>query len=301
MYNLDMEHLNNKERYIISKDNKMALFDENGNRVSDWYDNISTYGNIKKSEYYIVRKNDKVAIIDKYGWRISNWFDGIYAKEFILGKSDYYIGYENKGSKRREAIFDKYGTQITKWFNYIHTMGLVKGESDYYIAEINAGEISLVAVFSKDRQITCWHHNIGFDGAVTGVSEFIAAFDIMGDVYEIKIYNTKGEIVYSFSENKKGISSIVPCTRNGKFIYRTKDEIYVFDINQDIKKQIKINNFIKLGKCKKIVYYNYLTNYVGPTLKCPICKDRYYIYFVTNDGTKLCPWCSIEKIEVFTI
>ena len=296
-----MDRLDNKKRYAISKDNKAALFDENGNQVSDWYDSIIAYESIEKSKYYIVEKHGKLAIIDRNGNQISDWFDEIYASDFISGKSNYYIGCKNKKSKRREAVFNKNGIQISKWFNCIHTVGLVKGESDYYIAEINAGEISLVAVFSENRQITSWHHNISFDGAVTGVSKFIAAFDIMGDVYEIKIYNTEGKVVYSFSENKKGISSIVPCTRNGKFIYRTEDEICIFDINQDIKKQIKINNFIKLGKCKKIVYYDYLTNYVGPTLKCPICKDRYYIYFIANDGTKLCPWCSIEKIEVFTI
>jgi len=294
MHNLDMELL------IIYPSKKVDLFKENNNQLSN-YDIVYTYKRIgRKSQYYIAKKNNKKAIIDKNGKRIGEWFNEIYAFEFISGKSDYYIGYKSFNRKIKAAIFDKDSNQVSGWFKSIHPVGLVEGKSDYYIAVNNIGKVAVFS-FSKNVQITSWHEYIGYNGAVIGLFDFIVAHDKIFNTYKIKIYNKEGEIVYSFE--KKLMSEVIPCSAKGKFIYTAENKICILDIIQNEKVQVKLNNFtISLLRIHNKM--NSITIPIGgrinSILKCSNCGDKYYVYFVVDD-LRLCPWCDIEKIRVFTI
>ncbi|MGC9133638.1 MAG: hypothetical protein ACP5GJ_04530, partial [Nanopusillaceae archaeon] len=74
-------------------DIKVAIFDENGNMISpEWFGWISFYGLVKgESNYYIAWKDDKCAIFDIDGNRITEWFDLIYEYGLVKGERDYYI------------------------------------------------------------------------------------------------------------------------------------------------------------------------------------------------------------------
>jgi hypothetical protein len=77
----------------IREDIKVTIFDENDNMISpEWFGWISFYGLVKgESNYYIAWKDDKCAIFDKDGNRITDWFDSIYSYGLVWGESDYYI------------------------------------------------------------------------------------------------------------------------------------------------------------------------------------------------------------------
>ncbi|MGC8751896.1 hypothetical protein, partial [Hydrotalea sp.] len=110
-------------RYEIRRrgDGGKAIFDENGNRISEWFDEIWEDGLVKgESKYYIAEKDGKEAVFDISGRMISpEWFD--YVNSFlglVAGQSKYCIARENKNMKY--IIFDENGRIITPdWFDEI--------------------------------------------------------------------------------------------------------------------------------------------------------------------------------------
>jgi hypothetical protein len=113
---------------------KEAIFNKNGQQISDWFDEIISNGLVEgKSDYYIVRFSRKFAIFHKDGQQISDWHDWISIGGLVYGESNYYVA-ERNGKK---AIFDKNGKQISDWFDGIYANGLIWGQSEYYMAEIN--------------------------------------------------------------------------------------------------------------------------------------------------------------------
>ena len=66
--------------YIAEKDGEIAIFDRNGNRISDWFDYICPDGLVKgESDYYIAFKDDKFAVYYKSGKKVS----GDFSKEYF--------------------------------------------------------------------------------------------------------------------------------------------------------------------------------------------------------------------------
>jgi hypothetical protein len=103
--------------YITRKGWKEAIFDVNGNRITDFYSEIYPDGLIKgQSNLYIERKDGKEAIFDVKGNQITQWFDTVSPYGLVEGKSDYYIAcngdtcavYYKDGRKVSEDFFEKY-------------------------------------------------------------------------------------------------------------------------------------------------------------------------------------------------
>ncbi len=64
--------LGQSQYYIAKKGRKYAIFDKDGNQISEWYDRIEEDGLVKgESDYYVVKKNDKWAIFHKDGKMVS--------------------------------------------------------------------------------------------------------------------------------------------------------------------------------------------------------------------------------------
>jgi hypothetical protein len=64
-------------KYEIRKreDGKVAIFDVDGNQITDWYDWIWTYGLLRgESKYFIAKKDGRLAIFNVNGKQISEWY-----------------------------------------------------------------------------------------------------------------------------------------------------------------------------------------------------------------------------------
>jgi hypothetical protein len=151
---------------VKNGDLKEAIFDKNGNQISDWYFRIKPYGLIDGvSDYYIVDENNKQTIFYKDGRQIAEWFDWVFTDGLVSGQSNYYIARKN----HKYAIFHKSGKQVSDWFDHIHEKGLVVGESNYYIAERNGEK----AIFHKNgQQISDWYDYVDSYGLINNRSDY---------------------------------------------------------------------------------------------------------------------------------
>lgn len=158
-------------RYEIRREgSEYAIFDENGNQISQLFDEIYPYGLVEgKSEYYIVKKGsvfDRYAIFHKDGDCISGWHRKIIPDGLINGQSEYYLALTDE---MFWVIFDVNGRQISDTFEDIYPDGLVRGESEYYIARRDEKE----AIFDKDgNQITEWFDSVYPYGLVKGECDY---------------------------------------------------------------------------------------------------------------------------------
>jgi hypothetical protein len=163
--------LKDESDYFVVKndDSKEAIFDKNGEQISDWFDQIFSGGLVVgESDYYVVRRNEKEAIFHKDGKQVTEWLNWIEPYGLVWGQSDYYIAVKDM----KAAIFHKEGQRITDWYNDIDEYGLVTGESDFYIAK-KGGK---AAIFHRDgRQISDWFDDIDEDGLVRGQSDYYLA------------------------------------------------------------------------------------------------------------------------------
>jgi hypothetical protein len=90
-----------------------------------------------------VKDNNKVAIFDEKGNQITQWYDMILPEGLLNGQSEYYVAVSEINGEIKSAIFDVNGKMITpEWFDFIYTFGLVEGQSDYYIA-CNKGQCAV--------------------------------------------------------------------------------------------------------------------------------------------------------------
>ncbi len=68
-------------------------------------------------KYKIVKEDGKYAIFDESGNRISEWFDWIYPDGLVEGKSDYYIACNgNAFSGNTCAVYHKNGKKVSEDF-----------------------------------------------------------------------------------------------------------------------------------------------------------------------------------------
>jgi hypothetical protein len=184
--------------YEIRKreDGKEAIFNKNGDRISQWFNWIVSDGLVKgESNYYIVAKSFfKHAIFDVDGNQISpQWFRYIYEDGLVKGESDYYLVLGDYGF----AIFDLNGNMITKeWYDWISLEGLVKGESRYFIAKKDGK----YAIFDENgNRISDWYDEIILTGLVKGESDYYVVIEdgewAIFDVYGKQI-SSKFEYIY---------------------------------------------------------------------------------------------------------
>jgi hypothetical protein len=162
---------NQSDYYIAKRDGKLAIFYKDGKQVTDWFDWIGLEGLVyNQTNYYIAGKDNKYAIFHKSGEQISDWFDDIYPIGLVFGDSDYYIAWNN----RKYAIFHKDGRQISDWFNWIYPGGLVEDQSDFYIVKKNRKE----TILNKDgQQVIGWYDHVYPDGLVKGESDYYVVKD----------------------------------------------------------------------------------------------------------------------------
>lgn len=155
--------------YLVRKDQKCAIFDKEGKRISDWWDDICYNGLLSgESTYYIV-KNEKrrYAIINVDGKRISEWWKYIYSVGLVEGHSRYYIV---RNEENQHAIIDVDGNRISSWWEWIDFEGLVKGQSIYYIVRNKDGKKAIIDV--EGKRISEWWDDINWEGLVNGKSDY---------------------------------------------------------------------------------------------------------------------------------
>jgi hypothetical protein len=80
-------------------------------------------------KYNIRRDKNKKAIFDETGQKISDWWYHIFIDGLVDGDSEFYIVSREDA---KEAIFHKLGIQVSEWWNDIHLDGLVDGTSSEY-------------------------------------------------------------------------------------------------------------------------------------------------------------------------
>jgi hypothetical protein len=148
--------LEGKSDYLILRNTQkqVAIFDKNFHQVSDWYEDIYSYGLVRgKSDYYIARKDGKEALFHKSGKQITDWYKHVGRSGIVYGESDYCI-IENG---TRKAIFDKDGNQLSNWCDEIDGYDFIEGKSNYYAIKENGK----YAVFNQNMErVSDWFEYI---------------------------------------------------------------------------------------------------------------------------------------------
>jgi predicted enzyme related to lactoylglutathione lyase len=214
-----------------------AIFDKNGNQISDWFDDIDLDGLVNgESDYYIAYKDFDKAIFHKSGQQISDWYDLIYRCGLVKGESDYYIAEKDN----KKAVFHKDGKRITKWFDWIKRYGFVEGKSDYYLATKDGKS----AIFHKDRnQISDWlDGEFIMTGLFLGISDFyvVKGKDNLYYIHKLGSKKVMGPIEdildYGFIEDPSRDTVIVETSTYLQKIF-TKQELEQFFEEKDVENE----------------------------------------------------------------
>ncbi|MGC8771810.1 MAG: hypothetical protein ACP5Q5_11240 [Brevinematia bacterium] len=133
-------------KYKIRRENgKIAIFDENGNRISDWYDEIILTGLVRgESDYYVVIEDGEWAIFDVYGKQISSKFEYIYMEGLVKGECDYYIACDNRYNC---AVYHKDGKKVSDDFD-----SLIWVFKDIYDVTFNEN-LGIVEMFDENENL----------------------------------------------------------------------------------------------------------------------------------------------------
>jgi hypothetical protein len=227
IYNSE-EFTNGESDYFIVYDGQQgqAIFNKNGKRISDWFDDIYLVDKKEGPTYYKARRGKGRAIFLMNGKQISDWAESFETSSgWFVGKSDYFVASRKKGyekaifrkdgrmisdwrpedkiyceslvdgksdyfmieHKGKYTIFNKDGFRITDWFSWINPTGLVQGQSNYYIARKRGKE----AIFHKNgQQVIGWFEVVYPNGLVEGKSDYYVARD-RGKVYIGKLGSPK--------------------------------------------------------------------------------------------------------------
>ncbi|MDW7973201.1 MAG: hypothetical protein RMI01_08390, partial [Thermodesulfovibrio sp.] len=78
--------------YVVSKNNRQAIFHKSGKQISNWFDSVHPKGLLKnQSDYYVAENKNQCAIFHKSGRQVSNWHFHIFSEGLVQGQSEYYI------------------------------------------------------------------------------------------------------------------------------------------------------------------------------------------------------------------
>ncbi len=129
---------------------KWAIFNKEGEQLTDYFDWISPLGLVKgQSPYFRATENNKEALFTIEG-RITDWFDKIRDRGALSGESDYFWG--KKGGKF--ALYNiKTGEKLTPDFKSSVLAGAVIGVSKYVVGSYGE-EIFFVYDFERKEVIS---------------------------------------------------------------------------------------------------------------------------------------------------
>ena len=105
----------NKSKYFVVKTSEgEAIFDTEGNMVSQWHEQILPFGAVDgESKFYLAqRENGKWAIFHINGKRISKYFDKVFSYGLVQGEGSLYIVKD----RHAYAIFNKKGEIVENWY-----------------------------------------------------------------------------------------------------------------------------------------------------------------------------------------
>ncbi len=147
--------------YLLVKneqDEKYAIFDKDGNKVSEWFDYIYREGLLSgESDYYAIAERDKKYIYHKSGKLIAGGFNDFYEQGFLTGKSDYLLVFKDTLLGQRASVIDREGRYITGWHNGIFGLSFFEEGGNYFVVEKDGK----LAVFDKEgRQRTDYYDEI---------------------------------------------------------------------------------------------------------------------------------------------
>ncbi len=144
------EPLNQENPLIDLKKVKWAIYDREGNRLTDFFDWISPLGLVKgQSPYFRVTKDGKDAIFSLQG-QITPWFRKIRDRGALTGESKYYWGKKEKTF----ALYDiETGEKLTPEFKSSVLAGAVIGVSKYVVGSYGE-EIFFIYDFHTGEKIS---------------------------------------------------------------------------------------------------------------------------------------------------
>jgi hypothetical protein len=254
---------------------------------------------------YIFKDKDKSLIGNKVDY---------YAKEFLVGKSDYfkirkseYVKIKNRVERHfKYAIFYKDGKQISDWFDNINEEGLVNGKSDYYWAEKDWEH----AIFDKNgNQVSDWYDNISLDGLIKGQSEYyIASKD-----WKYAIFHKNGQQIsdwygWIYTDGLvKGQADYYLAKENDKYAMFYKDGSQISDWCDDIDKdglfEGKSNYYIAVKDRMFALFYkdgNQITDWFDRIGRYGLVQGQSDYYIVkTNNLLYICKIGSRKAVGPF--
>ncbi len=144
------QELNKENPLKDLKNVKWAIYDKEGNRVSDFFDWISPLGLVKgQSPYFRGTKNRKEALftLEK---QITDWFEKIRDRGALTGESRFFWGKKN----RVFALYDiETGEKLTPDFKSSVLAGAVVGISKYVVGSFGE-EIFFIYDFENQKKIS---------------------------------------------------------------------------------------------------------------------------------------------------
>ncbi len=144
------EDINKENPLKDLKNVTWAIYDEKGNRVTEFFDWISPLGLVKnQSPYFRATKNNKEAIFTLEG-QITDWFDKIRDRGALTGESEYFWG---KKGKTFALYSIKTGEKLTPDFRSSVIAGAVIGVSRYVVGSYG-DEIFFIYDFEKQKKIS---------------------------------------------------------------------------------------------------------------------------------------------------
>ncbi len=150
-YFIATEECINQENILKDLKNvKWAIFNKNGERVSDYFDWISPLGLVKdQSEYFRASENSKEALFTLSG-QVSDWFDKIRDRGALTGESKYFWG---KKEGKYALYHIKTGEKLTDDFKSSVIAGAVIGKSGYIVGSYG-NEIFFILELETGKKVT---------------------------------------------------------------------------------------------------------------------------------------------------
>lgn len=178
---------------LVSNGTYWAIITENGERISDWYEEIEPFeGNLA-----LVKKLGNIGFINKQGRFVGKWYEKVEPLDFGMYKVTKYEQY---------AIVNNEGFLVTQWFDEIGQFqrGYVKVQKENKYAYIN--KIGAMSIG--------WYDNISdVEGDITRIiNEDKYAFFNVEKFFVSEFYDYIGEFVDGIALFKK----------DGKYGYITK-------------------------------------------------------------------------------
>ncbi|MBN2893207.1 MAG: WG repeat-containing protein [Bacteroidales bacterium] len=189
---------------LIGNGTYWAIIGKNGERISDWYENISPF----EGELAVVKKLGNTGFINRQGRFVGKWYEKVEPLDYGLYKVKKYEQY---------AIVNNEGFLVTQWFDRIETFynGYVRVEKEGKFAYIN--KIGAMAIG--------WFDNISNikDGITRIEDNGLFGFFNVEDFFISEFYEYLGEFYDGIALIKK----------NGKYGFISKKGVIISNIEYE--------------------------------------------------------------------